>query len=183
MQDRFVGDIGDFGKYGLLNCLQPYEIKDEESINIGINWYLVHPKANEKEINMGHGKFIEYLEGNEKNYNKFRICSEKLYTKLQNLIRDDARRVKEVEKRGILSPEVIFFNEPLLYKDDQSEEGIIKYRESWLIRSLDRLYKANLIFLDPDNGIEIESVKKHHKRLPNMFIMMKSRNISIKERA
>lgn len=34
MQDRYTGDIGDFGKLGLLRVLQ------EQNLLIGVNWYL-----------------------------------------------------------------------------------------------------------------------------------------------
>ncbi len=35
MQDRYAGDIGDYGKIGLLKCLQAY------GFTIGVNWYRV----------------------------------------------------------------------------------------------------------------------------------------------
>lgn len=35
MQDRYAGDIGDYGKIGLLKCLQAH------GFNIGVNWYRV----------------------------------------------------------------------------------------------------------------------------------------------
>ena len=35
MQDRYAGDVGDFGKIGLLKCLQAY------GFTIGVNWYRV----------------------------------------------------------------------------------------------------------------------------------------------
>ena len=34
MQNRYTGDIGDFGKLGLLRVLQ------ESGLTIGVNWYL-----------------------------------------------------------------------------------------------------------------------------------------------
>ena len=35
MQNQYTGDIGDFGKLGLLRVLQ------ESGLTIGVNWYLV----------------------------------------------------------------------------------------------------------------------------------------------
>ena len=40
MQDRFVGDIGDFGKYGLLRTLAGIEPKAEPGYRLGVVWYL-----------------------------------------------------------------------------------------------------------------------------------------------
>ena len=34
MKNQYVGDIGDYGKYGLLRFLA------EKGIRIGVNWYL-----------------------------------------------------------------------------------------------------------------------------------------------
>jgi hypothetical protein len=34
MQNRYVGDIGDFGKFGLLRFIE------DTGLRIGINWYL-----------------------------------------------------------------------------------------------------------------------------------------------
>ena len=35
MQDRYAGDVGDYGKFGLLKCLQAH------GFTIGVNWYRV----------------------------------------------------------------------------------------------------------------------------------------------
>jgi hypothetical protein len=42
MQDKYVGDVGDFGKYGLLNQIYAQSkehVQLKGNINIGINWY------------------------------------------------------------------------------------------------------------------------------------------------
>ena len=42
MQDRYAGDIGDFGKIGLLKALQT------QGLSVGVNWYRVEPMDTEK---------------------------------------------------------------------------------------------------------------------------------------
>ena len=42
MQDRYAGDIGDYGKIGLLKALQA------QGLSIGVNWYLVEPMDTER---------------------------------------------------------------------------------------------------------------------------------------
>ena len=37
MQDRYAGDIGDFGKIALLQQIR------EKGLTIGVNWYKVNP--------------------------------------------------------------------------------------------------------------------------------------------
>ena len=49
MKNQYVGDIGDYGKYGLLRFLS------NRGIKIGINWYLTEDDKS------SDGKFIEYL--------------------------------------------------------------------------------------------------------------------------
>ena len=41
MQDRYAGDIGDFGKFGLLRALS------SAGLSIGVNWYRTIPSASE----------------------------------------------------------------------------------------------------------------------------------------
>ena len=52
MQDSYVGDIGDFGKYGLLRKFQAFDI------TLAINWYRVIPKI---QTIQNDGKYIDYL--------------------------------------------------------------------------------------------------------------------------
>jgi hypothetical protein len=49
MQDRYAGDIGDFGKFGLLKALE------QTGLSVGINWYWTEPKR--KEIWQEDGKY------------------------------------------------------------------------------------------------------------------------------
>ena len=50
MHDRYVGDIGDYGKLGLLRSLAA------AGLRIGVNWYRT-PDENHNE----DGKFTQYL--------------------------------------------------------------------------------------------------------------------------
>ena len=49
MKNQYVGDIGDYGKYGLLRFLASHGIK------IGVNWYLTENDGSTD------GKFTTYL--------------------------------------------------------------------------------------------------------------------------
>ena len=52
MQDRYAGDVGDFGKLGMLRIIA------DSGLKIGVNWYLTYkPEENLKE----DGKHIGYL--------------------------------------------------------------------------------------------------------------------------
>jgi hypothetical protein len=62
MQDRYVGDVGDFGKYGLLRSLAA-------DLSLGVVWYL-----GPEESHNADGKHIGYLNSTQKNLIKFRDC-------------------------------------------------------------------------------------------------------------
>jgi hypothetical protein len=81
VQDRYAGDIGDFGKYGLLRyiCFAGNGIS---SLRLGVNWYLVPDTGN-----AGDGGFTEYLQDDlYPLFNKLRICDPKLYETLKNIV-------------------------------------------------------------------------------------------------
>ena len=42
MQNKYVGDVGDFGKYGLLRRLACPEFT-ESPLSLGVIWYLFKP--------------------------------------------------------------------------------------------------------------------------------------------
>ena len=44
MQDRYAGDIGDYGKFGLLKALQA------EGFRLGINWYMATPPTEREKL-------------------------------------------------------------------------------------------------------------------------------------
>ena len=50
MQDRYAGDVGDFGKFGMLRCME------KAGIRVGINWYLVDDESHNND-----GKHTGYL--------------------------------------------------------------------------------------------------------------------------
>ena len=91
MQDRFVGDVGDFAKYGLLRAIR-------KGKRLGIAWYL-HPDRN-----------TEYLQQPK----KFRPLDPEMFDEMKNEIEKlrDGCSVKAVEKSGILG-DAAFADEPL----------------------------------------------------------------------
>jgi hypothetical protein len=149
MQDRYVGDVGDFGKYGLLNEICK---KSNGSISLGINWFYV-PKeyVRRKEKQREDGRRIDYLR--DKNYE---VCFPGLHDKLKGIV-NGRRSIKEIEKGLILPKETIFYSEPLPWENSSKRE---EDRENWLKESLSQLKRADIIFLDPDNGIQTDKVRK-----------------------
>jgi len=154
MQDRYVGDIGDFGKYGLLDF-----ISSETKLKLGVNWCLTSPTQNE--MKSDDGKFYDYLlpgtkyEAEDKVSKKYaqriKECDEQLYKKLQKIVIDwldqgknpEYRCTMRIEDGKILPTRTIFYSRGL-NKTNRTE---------WLNNGIQSLSESELIFFDPDNGI------------------------------
>lgn len=145
MQDRYIGDIGDFGKYALLNFIQR-----ETKLKLGVNWYRTAPD-DLKETHSNDGKITKY-----DNLKHLDIC---LYCKLQKIIADDARKVKEVEKRGILPEGTVFFSD----KFDVVKRYVVN-REKWFKNAMAKFERdgEEIVFLDPDNGVSNNPYSAKH---------------------
>lgn len=88
MQNRYVGDIGDYGKYALLNALA------SPKFTLGVHWYLnAYEEAN------ADGRFTHYPQ--------LRSCDPDLYDALQRIVRSGRRSVDAVERAGILPANTI----------------------------------------------------------------------------
>lgn len=136
MQNRYVGDIGDFVKYGLLNFLLENQ-PDKANIKLGINWYLVPNEKNSKD-----GKYTKYLESTNRFANSLQECNRTLYHRLRVIV-NKQRDVKEVERGKVLPRGTLFYNKLIQEK-----------RKSWHSEALKELESTDIIFLDPDNGIQ-----------------------------
>lgn len=130
MKNQYVGDVGDYGKYGLLRFLA------ERGIKIGVNWYLT------KNDSSNDGKFREYLDdkNEESRYDKA------VFSALQSL----SRNVREIEKCGIIQGAVFYGKELNTTVAKHTRRKAI--RNEWFEKSFEVLKPCELIFADPDNG-------------------------------
>jgi hypothetical protein len=154
MQDRYVGDVGDFGKYGLLNEICK---KSNGGVRLGINWFYVTREEKQR----GEGRYISYryLSDESKDSRKYAVCFPDLYDKLKAIV-NGRRSIKEIEKGLILPKETIFYSNPLPLLPQKNPFEREEHRKNWLEESLSRLKSADIIFLDPDNGIQTDKVRK-----------------------
>jgi hypothetical protein len=144
MQHQYVGDVGDFGKYGLLRHLCGMLDEGEgPTLSLGINWYRVPDEGGNA------GKHIGYLAPSPRNDPVFAQCDRKLYMALQRIV-SDHRCLLAVANHGIL-PSAVFYPDPLVV------EGRTVDRERWADAALRRLSGCEVVFVDPDNGLEPES--------------------------
>ena len=134
MKNQYVGDIGDYGKYGLLRFLSNCGIK------IGINWYLT-PNDGKSD-----GKLTEYL-GDE----RMREYDLELFDVLKGSAKVEGKSVFDVEQSGILSG-MLCYNRLLDLDNISYKKRGIK-RGFWHRVAMHVLNDCELIFADPDNGL------------------------------
>lgn len=136
MKNQYVGDINDYGKYGLLRFLS------SKGIKIGLNWYLT-----EKDLS-SHGKYTRYLQNTTERYR-----DPELFDALCSIgIRND-KSVRIIQEAGLID-NAVFFDQVLnLHKPGMTPAGREIERRLWYNNSTLILKEADLIFADPDNGM------------------------------
>lgn len=142
MQDRFVGDIGDFGKYGLLRALTGIHppLPPKERLSLGIVWCVPDEQTITKTPE-GHGQSISYL-FNEKVESRFQRCDPALFNALKNIVYS-ARNLQGVDLSQILGSYTTFYDVPINHN----------VRKQWIDDAVSHTSKAKIVFLDPDVGM------------------------------
>ncbi|MEP3632383.1 MAG: hypothetical protein ABJM82_00180 [Shimia thalassica] len=153
MQNRYVGDIGDFAKYSLLNALS-------KGKNLGVAWYLYPDEGHNNDGK--HTKYLHYPE-------QWRSRSPRVFDGLHKLVQTGTRNVGSVVQEGIIKPAAVA-DECLHFVSPRRAEKEL-WRKQWFDRVRERLENCDMIFADPDNGLcQNEKFKggssKDWKRLP-----------------
>jgi hypothetical protein len=163
VQDRYVGDVGDFGKYGLLRALCAEEFtwgSRSYDLSLGVVWYLVPD-----EEGTGDGGHLAYLEQDPR---RFMACDPALFHILLRMIRDGDRSVRAVRERGVLPEGTVFHEEPLSYADipgvGRTATGRrLEHRKAWAWDALAAMRGCDVVFADPDNGLEPRAGLPRHR--------------------
>ncbi len=130
MQDRYAGDIGDFGKFHLLRTLFLESFYDLKQI-----WYM-YPN----EEHNSDGQYINY-------FDKVNGCDTFLEETLQRIVKGK-RTVQALEEAKLL-PSCTFFGFFITNKGKDE----LNYRQKWLNDAVIFAKNADFIFVDPDNGL------------------------------
>lgn len=134
MQDRYAGDIGDYGKFGLLKALQA------EGFRLGINWYKATPPTKKEEEND---------DGKHRIAERYDACDPALAEILRAISTSPERSIEALEQAALLDAA------RTVYYDKKVE---VEGRAQWHEDALQALADCELVFLDPDNGLLVKSV-------------------------
>lgn len=133
MKHQYFGDVNDYVKYGLLRCFA------SAGLQIGVCWMLT------PDDKRPDGRKIEYLsrpdEWENHDPHLFEHLSKALATR-------DGRHLRRLEGAKHI-PHARFFE--AMVPDPRAE------RELWFNEMLATLSGSDLLFFDPDNGIEVPS--------------------------
>ena len=151
MQDRYVGDVGDFGKYGLLRSLCRGD-EHGAALRLGVLWYRFDGDDSGA---TNDGRYTDYLFEPSRNERLLRRCDPGLLEKMLHLVNYD-RSIAAVEASGALPADTVFFREGLSFKEVPRGERDGK-RHMWFNAGLRRVKDAEVVFFDPDNGLEVPS--------------------------
>jgi hypothetical protein len=141
MQNKYVGDFGDFGKYALLRCLA------QTGLTLGINWYLTPDESHSND-----GKHTTYLQND-----RMAGYDDEVFSLLRCLVTEQRRNVSEIESSCILPANTVYYSR-LLDWTGAAGGGRSSYRAAWHEQALDTMKNCELVFLDPDNGLQVKSV-------------------------
>lgn len=151
MQDKFVADEGDFGKYGLLRTLAGIEPKAKPRYRLGIIWYF-------GDDGEPHDADLDYLSETR----EFRHFDKELFRHLQHMDEMQTRTVEEVKKQGFLRRRRFLGRNTVFFADDVPDgQG----RDGWLSLALETTRKTDIVFLDPDNGLATPKMEAKDRRL------------------
>ena len=135
MQNRYVGDIGDFVKLAILRALSPGK-------QLGVGWWL-HPDSGPP----GDGRHIGYLDKPA----SWRNLDPELFDALQDVVSSGKRQVTALEEAALI-PGATYFREEIPIAAPAAARR--DNRTAWFARMKDALTGCDLVFLDPDNGLE-----------------------------
>ena len=139
MKNQYAGDVGDYTKLGILRWLE------KVGLSIGLNWYLT-PDESELSKTFTDGKHTKFLKYDCDTPDKELHCA------LKKIGLSDKRTVIRLE-RAKLFKNALFWNKIL----------DAKIRDKWHLEALKKLSSKDVIFLDPDNGLEVKSINPYSK--------------------
>jgi hypothetical protein len=137
MKDQYFGDVNDYRKYGLLRILSGIRCDGQSNISVAICWMLTP--------NDGRS------DGGKINYEKLRKFDPDFFDCLIKLLppHKEKRQVKSAKEGGFLPPSTLFYPEILF-----NERG---KRFKYFNKFLREAKTADLLFFDPDNGMNVKS--------------------------
>jgi hypothetical protein len=133
VKDQYFGDVCDYVKYGLLRRITQF------GLHVFVAWMLTPADSR------GDGRHIDYLQNPE----RFRRYDPKLFDALAEAVALGHRSVAVVEECRLV-PGARFHSDAL--------GDSLAHRHRYFDRVVETSDGSDLVFFDPDNGLEVPSV-------------------------
>ena len=138
MQNRYSGDIGDYVKLAILRALTPGQ-------KLGVGWWLYPDESRNSD-----GRHTSYLCHPQ----TWRHLDPTAFDHLKAVVTAGKRQVAALEHEGLL-PGAMYFREHIPTGGRAGVRRVAKVQ--WLARLRTSIEPCNLVFLDPDNGLETKA--------------------------
>lgn len=143
MKNHYAGDVGDLSKFALLKSLR----KAHPGEQVRILWYLTPDDSSDKETE--DDRFTHYKE--------LYGCDPYLYRDLQEVAAGEPRRISDFRRLG-LTAGIAEFDEAL-DTSTMTASSRMSARRAWFARALTKVVDCPFVLLDPDNGLQPQSVQ------------------------
>ncbi|MDR0852825.1 MAG: hypothetical protein LBN34_00445 [Clostridiales Family XIII bacterium] len=139
MKNQYVADIGDYGKCALLRAFI------DNGFALGLNWYLTLDDDSKD------GRHTDYLSSSKP------YPDEGLRASLCEIFENGFRNVSSIENSGLLQ-NTIFYHDVLDFDVSKPAVNRLRQRGDWHNNAIQKLSGCDIVFLDPDTGLEVKSV-------------------------
>ena len=144
MQNRYAGDLGDYAKCGLLRALC------KNDLHLGMVWYLTDDESHNND-----GRHRPPLE--------LRACDPTMFDAFG--IIGDRRSVRQLQMIDAWPKRRTFFDALLSFQSIKPTDRA-DHRSRWVQKAVDASRPCDVVCIDPDNGLEIDSVSRTAKLGP-----------------
>jgi len=143
MQDKYVADVGDFGKFQLFRYLFNHKESPMDGKELSQIWFMHEGEGEEN----NDGRHIDYFE-------RMMGTDEYLEHSLLDILMRDKRQVQELETLKLLKNATFYYGEVPKALED---------RYLWLNTALTFANKAQIVAVEPDNGMALRCNRVEHR--------------------
>ena len=147
MRDCYVGDIGDFANNGLLRVMCGKPAEPVPNMRLGVVWYR-NPGQDER------GNETGYLTPSGHNRRTFADCDPDLHRELQRIVGRHMLGNTDRQIEDIIDSTVILRGDTQHYKTPMPRTRERETREGWFHNAMEKTGDSDVIFLNPDTGID-----------------------------
>lgn len=160
MQDRYVGDVGDFFKLGLLRWLtvpSPFV----QPLRLGVISCRVADESGELDST--------HLDRTSAVGQDLRPLDPHLYDRLGQLVAAGDRSIRALVSSGVLPADTVIYDEELTFADLSPNDlaAHVVRHERWFHSAMVAVDSCSLVFIDPDNGLRPDDRDVHTYSAPS----------------